>query len=283
MKTIAVVLGLVVIIVVVIVVNAPPPHDNNLAGGPPIPIETVFAILEAENDAVRDLWTKEIVGEGQDRGLQFHEDWHDADVDAGPLPALFLRETAQRVQAGPTPLYLFLGSDFPINDANKFTDLQAQYFAEIKRTSMPQFFHDEEVGMHTAMFSDFAVAQTCIDCHNSEPESPKKDWQLGDIMGATTWSYPKAEVSLTEALTIISSLREGVRGTYEEYVRKTTTFADPPSIGETWPVDDYAIPTVDLFMAEAETRASANTLGMFLDLQRERNGDFPGQDTLGDH
>ena len=283
MKTVAFLVAVVVVIVVVVVINAPPPDEKGFDGGPPIPIETVFTILEAENDAVRDLWTKEIVGNGQERGLQFHEDWHEEDIDAGPLPALFLRETAQRVQRSPTPLYLFLGSDFPINDANRFTDLQDQYFAEIKRTSTPQFFRDDEVGMHTAMFSDIAVAQTCIDCHNSEPESPKKDWKLGDVMGATTWSYPKGEVSLTEALTIVGALREAVRGSYEEYVEKTATFADPPTIGDTWPADDYALPSVEVFMIEAEARASAYTLGMIIELQRESVSESGRSGAAPDH
>ena len=268
MKTVAVILGLVIIVVAVIVVNAPPSDDVTLSGGPPVPITTVFRMLEAENDVVRQLWTQEIVGPGEENGLKFDEDWHDADVEAGPLPALFLRHVGESIQKSPTPLYLFLGSDFPINDANKFTGVQNEYFIEIKRTSMPQFFFDDDVGMHTGMFSDIAVDKTCVNCHNNDPETTKSDWKVGDVMGATTWSYPDEEVSLEEALMLVRTLRRGVRDTYEEYVVKTSTFAEPPTIGEIWPADGYSIPSVDVFMAEAETRASAATLGMIIELQQ---------------
>ena len=31
--------------------------------------------------------------------------------------------------------------------------------------------------------SDRAVSPACVTCHNSHPESPKKDWQIGDVRG----------------------------------------------------------------------------------------------------
>ena len=265
MKTVAIVLAIGVVLVVLIVVNAPPPDDAG-TGGPPVPVEAVFAVLEAEHDSVRRLWAEEIVGAGQEQGLRFDKDWHEG-VDAGPLPALFLRETAEGLRRNPAPLYLFLGSDFPINDANRFTGPQAERFAEIRRTGTPQFFLDPELGFQTAMFSDVASAQACVVCHNSEPDSPKKDWQVGDIMGATTWTYPEAEMSVSEALTLVGALRQSVREAYERYLEKVSTFDDPPPVGERWPADGYFLPSTDVFMAEVEDRASADTLRSLLATQ----------------
>ena len=266
MKTIAVVAAIIVIAVVVIVVNAPPPDAAMSAAGRPIPIADVFTILEAENDVVRQLWTDRIVGDGQLQGLRFGEDWREPGAESGPLPALFLRETAEGLRRSPTPLYLFLGSDFPINDANKFTGVQMQHFAEIKRTGAPQFFLDAEIGMQTAMFSDIAVDETCVSCHNDDPEAPKTDWKVGDIMGATTWSYPKGEVSFTETLTLVNALRQSYRATYEEYVVKASIFANPPAVGDRWPADGHFLPSADAFMREAERRASPATLQALLQL-----------------
>ena len=248
----------------------------SLAGQPAVaisspgfhPITTVFSILEAENDVVRRLCTSEIVGEGQERGLKFDKDWRDPEVEAGPLPALFLRETAESVRRNPVRLYLFLGSDFPINDANKFTGLQTKYFARIKSTGEPQFFVDEEIEMHTAMFSDIAVAETCVVCHNNEPETPKTDWKLGDTMGATTWSYPKGEVSVDEALAMVNALRQGFSDAYQEYLSKAATFENPPTVGDKWPGEGHYVPSVEVFLAEAERRAPAGTLRTILDFQQ---------------
>ena len=221
-KTFMVLAAIVVIAVAIIIVNAPPPDDATSAGDRPIPVAAAFAILEAENDVVRQLWTERVVGDGQRQGLEFGEDWRELGSETGPLPALFLRETAENLRRDPAPLYLFLGSDFPINDANKFTGVQMQHFAEIKRTGAPQFFLDAEIGMQTAMFSDIAVDETCVSCHNNDPEAPKTDWKVG--------------------------------------------FANPPAVGDRWPVDGHFLPSAGAFMQEAERRASPATLHALLQL-----------------
>ncbi len=267
MKFVVVIVALAVVLVVLIVANAPPPDDALAGGGPPLPIETVFAVLEAENDVVRQVWARDIVGSGQAQGIRFDEDWHDEGLDAGPLPALFLRETAEGLRRSSVPLYLFLGSDFPINDANKFTGLQTEHFQVIRRTGEPQFFLDPDIGFQTAMFSDIASAAACVVCHNSDPNSPKTDWQVGDVMGATTWSYPEDEISMSEALTLVQALRRSVREAYVHYLEKVATFADPPPVGERWPADGYFLPSADVFMAEVEERASAQTLRLLLEAQ----------------
>ncbi|HYE36301.1 hypothetical protein [Methylocaldum sp.] len=118
-------------LIVYLFVSAPPPLPEKPDSGSSIPIEQVFAIVEAENDAIRILWTEEIVGKGKAAGLKFDEHWRDENVDAGPLPALFLRETATSLEKGPVRLSLFLGSDFPLNPANRFQGLQMDKFALI--------------------------------------------------------------------------------------------------------------------------------------------------------
>lgn len=267
MRIAAVIIGVAGILVAIIVLNAPPPDEAANVGGPPLSMDAVFAVLEAENDIVRRLWANDIVGEGQQQGMRFDEDWHDEGLDAGPLPALFLRETAENLRRNPAPLYLFLGSDFPINDANKFTGLQSEHFAEIRRTGEPQFFFDPDIEFQTAMFSDVASAEACVVCHNNDPDSPKKDWVVGDIMGATTWSYPENEVSMSEALTLVQALRQAVRDTYEHFLDEVAAFSDPPHVGDRWPADGYFLPSPEVFMAEAEARASAATLRSLLATQ----------------
>ena len=34
-----------------------------------------------------------------------------------------------------------------------------------------------------AVYPDRAVAQACIDCHNSHPDSPKQNFKINDVMG----------------------------------------------------------------------------------------------------
>ena len=231
-----------------------------------VPIETVFEIVAAENDVARSLYTSKIVGGGQKAGLSFDEDWREADVQAGPLPALFLRESSASIQQDPVPLGLFLGSDFPISNANKFSDVQLEKIEIIRETGDPQFFFEAETELHTAMFKDIAVAAPCVECHNDHPETPKTDWEMGDIMGATTWTYPKEAVTQDELYEIITAVRQGFRDAYDGYIAEIDTFDNPPAIGEEWPSEEvYAVPSTDVFMARFEELASPGTLQTIMD------------------
>ncbi len=256
---------LLVVLAIYLFVTAPPPLDEADSGGRSVPIERALAIVAAENDIARTLYTQEIVGKGSRAGLSFSEEWRSDGVEAGPLPALFLREAAASLDRSPVPLGLFLGSDFPISPANRFSGVQSEKFETIKRTRQPEFFYAGDTELHTAMFPDFASAAPCVTCHNEHRESPKTDWVLNDVMGATTWSYPRASVPPEELLAIVAAVRNGFRDAYGAYVERARSFAGPPEIGEKWPEDGYYLPSVEVFLAEFARRSSSSTLDRLIE------------------
>jgi len=256
------------VLVVYLWVSAPPPLPLAEArADEELTVRQLLEVCAAENAAVRALYTKEIVGAGKAVGLAFDERWRDDDVEAGPLPALFLRETARSLEKSPIRLGLFLGSDHPISKANLFTGLQAESFAQMRLDAAPKHFFVEDTGLYSAMFPDLAVADACVDCHNEHPETTKRDWKLNDVMGATTWTYPKGSVSLAEALDVLEALRNSFREAYDRYLDEAETFSSPPSIGESWPSQGYYLPNTETFMREAAARTSPATLNSLLSLR----------------
>jgi hypothetical protein len=253
-----------VALIVYLFVSAPPLLPERSAANANIAVERVFALAESENDAVRALWTREIVGAGQKAGLRFNENWRESGEEAGPLPALFLRETAKNLEKDPVRLSLFLGSDSPINPANRFEGQQQEAFAEIRRTGAPQYFLMPDTGLYTAMFPDEAVAEACVTCHNEHEESPRSDWKLHDVMGATTWTYPDARLTAEEMIKVLAALRSAFRESYQAYLDKVATFRDPPQIGERWPRDGYYLPSVDVFINELGGRTAGTSLDALL-------------------
>lgn len=252
-------------------VSAPPPlpDANDSSASASIPIEAVLQIVAAENDIARTLYTASIVGAGTAVGLKFAENWEQDGIQAGPLPALFLREAATSIERSPIPLGLFLGSDYPINPSNHFSGRQSSAFEQIKTNDQqPSYFYDQDIGRHTAMFADLASVQACVACHNAHPDSPKKDWRLNDVMGATTWNYPKQTVSATEALSILAAVRQGFSDAYQGYLDKVASFVPAVPIGRDWPTERATLPDLDTFMAEFERRASATTLQQLLALEQ---------------
>ena len=246
-------------------VNAPPAlPETRIAAGNKLSTRDLLEICAAENAVVRELYTKSIVEPGLKAGLKFNEKWRDPDVDAGPLPALFLRETARSLAKGSSHLGLFLGSDAPVNKANQFSGVQADAFQQMRRDRAPRHFFMDDVKASSAMFPDVAVSKGCVDCHNKHADSPKHDWKIGDLMGATTWTLPSSSMSLSEALATIAALRSALRDAYVSYIERTKKFSSPPEIGKKWPSEGFCLPDPDVFMEEAERRMSRATLDRLL-------------------
>ena len=252
-------------------VSAPAPLPEEHAAKGDFSVNDVFLIVSEENDVVRKLYTSEIVGAGKKAGLAFAENWREETVAAGPLPALFLRETSASLSKSPVPLELFLGSDFPISAANSFSGRQTEKFLQIKQDGKPQFFFEEDTKLHTAMFPDYAVAPACVQCHNGHADSPKKDWELGDPMGATTWSYPRGKLSMEEMVKIITTVRNSFRQAYSDYLSKAKGFPRTPEIGTHWPRDGYYLPDEKTFFTEFSKRASPATIKRLMRISTGKN------------
>ena len=246
-------------------VTAPPPLQET-GGARDVPVETLFRLLDAENASIRAIYTGEIVTPGLKRGLKFREDWKRADVHAGPLPALLLRETANRLQRRVPELNLFLGSTYPIEASNLFKGDQKTYFAAIERDREPRFFRDRSTGRRTAMFPDLASAPACVTCHNEHPKTPRKDWKLDDVMGATTWSFSRDRLSNDEVMAILAAYRASALETYVAYLQKVERFgpAARPQLGERWPGDGLYLPDAATFRRRFEEKNSAASLGLLL-------------------
>lgn len=246
--------------------TAPADLDDRAGGSRDVPVETLFRLLDAENASIRAIYTAEIVTPGLQRGLAYREDWKTRDVHAGPLPALFLRETANRLQQRIPELGLFLGSTYPIEASNHFKGAQLAYFEKIEQQQQPQFFIDDSTGRHTAMFPDIASAPACVSCHNEHRDSPRKDWKLDDVMGATTWSFPRAKISTDELVAMLAVYRTVALDAYGSYLKKTETFdpASRPRLGDRWPRDGLFLPDAATFRERIEAKNSTASLNLLL-------------------
>lgn len=277
-------LAVLAVLGVYLFATAPEPLDESRGGRADIPVETLFRLLDAENASVRKIYTAEIVTPGQKRGLKFDEGWKSKHVHAGPLPALLLRETANRLQQRVPELSLFLGSAWPIEQANLFKGTQSDYFDDMLEDRSPRFFVDAGTGRQTAMFPDIASAPACVTCHNDHPKSPRKDWVKDDVMGATTWSFPRAHVSQEEMIEILGHYRAAALDAYGSYLAKIETFdaGQKPVVGGRWPGEGpdeaVAVPDLATFTARVESTNSVASLNLLL--HARRSGDV--RDAAGD-
>ncbi|MDC9728133.1 MAG: DUF3365 domain-containing protein [Methyloprofundus sp.] len=175
------------------------------------------------------------------------------------------------LEKSPVPLGLFLGSDFPIVSTNKFSGLQVEKFIQLKQQSAPVFFYSADIERYVAMFPDHAISEVCVTCHNEHPNTPKQDWKLHDIMGATTWLYPDETVSLEEIMDVVFEIRQSIAAAYMKYLDKCKTFQSSPDIGDKWPDQGYYLPDSKTFMDFYERQASLKTMSILLSKNNLRN------------
>ena len=233
-----------IVILTYLFATAPRPLDSDLGAKKTLSTQEALTLLAHENDVTRTLFTKAIVGGGKKNGLRFDEKWEETDVIAGPLPALFLRGVADELSRSDVPLGLFLGSDFPIEKSNKLEDEQALQFQAMREDLEPKHFVDPVTGEQVSMFPDFASAGPCVSCHNDHEKSAKHDWKLGDLMGATTWSYPDDSVTTDEFMRMLLAYRSGVETVWASYAEELAQLpeTDRPELGPQWPSEGHFIP-----------------------------------------
>ena len=228
-------------------------------------VSAMFHAVNAMNSHARQIYTRDIVGAGKKVGLKFGEDWKEDGIEKGPLPALFLRELSSELEKRPEPLGLYLGSSEPINPSNLFKGDTAVDYQSLVSSRQPIFSTLEGYGS-IAMFPDFASAPGCVTCHNEHKDSPKTDWKLNDVMGATTWTWPDSKTSSGEIRQILKVELEALGDAYQNYLDKASTFKTAPKIGSEWPRSgQFALPDKQTYIAAVLDAASPEILSSFIE------------------
>ena len=261
---------LFVLALVYLLATAPPPLVQEELATYSFSTEEALTLMAYENDVTRTLFTKAIVEEGKKQGLEFSESWAQPDVAAGPLPALFLRGVAESLKRSTVPMGLYLGSDFPIESSNRFQGRQAEAFEEMRKDGLPKHFKDPESGDLIGMYPDVASAMACVTCHNDHEKSAKRDWALGDLMGATTWSYPGDSVTTDEFTDMLRAYREGVSDVWNRYLLEVEDMEElqRPDIGAAWPSTGMHLPTAAVFQDSVARLSGAHLLSAMINQEK---------------
>jgi hypothetical protein len=142
----------------------------------------LFEVMSAD----REVYTKQVVNRLQNEEKVINATEHWKDEKTLPLPAQMFRMGAERVREKTKAFTYSLLSLDPINRQNKpRTEIEKRGLDAIARNS-GNHYADETLGeaqYFTAIYPDKAISQACVDCHNTHPDSPRKDYKLGDVMG----------------------------------------------------------------------------------------------------
>lgn len=146
--------------------------------------DLVVRYLLATVQAFRTVYVEHIVERVMQVGIQPKEEWM-KDDHAIMLPFQFVKVAGQEMKALVKNVDVGLVSLTPLYSVN-FPKTEAEVEALKKLMADPKLkvltFADGKDFKGIA--ADFAIEQSCVECHNHHPNSIKKDFKKGDLMGA---------------------------------------------------------------------------------------------------
>ena len=142
----------------------------------------------------RTVYTRLIVNRLQNKEKVIKASEHFEDEKALVLPAQMFRFGAEMVGEETEDFSYSLLSLWPINKQNApRSDVEKKGLQYIVDNKGENYYEIEELGgkkYFTAVYPDMAVAPACVTCHNGHKDTPKTDFELGDVMGGVVIRVP---------------------------------------------------------------------------------------------
>ena len=135
---------------------------------------------------IRGYYTKNVVKKALANGGVRPSINHANEPDGIPLPATFIHDISALLKDEAISLNLFSAFPFPNRGSRQLDDFQQTAWAFLEQNPDEIFSRREEhdgVPVVRVAVADRMVAEGCVNCHNSHPDSPKTDWKLGDVRG----------------------------------------------------------------------------------------------------
>ena len=143
-------------------------------------LELTARYILATAKAFRTVYAQGIIEQAKRVGVTPKEDWS-KDDHAIMLPVQFVKSAGLEIRdfelglIGLTPIY---NSNLPKTQA------EADALKKMMANPEEKVVTFADGNKFKGISADFAIAQSCINCHNSHPASQKKDFKQGDLMGA---------------------------------------------------------------------------------------------------
>jgi len=162
---------------------------------PRVMADALHLVMESD----RTVYTQKVVNRltGKEKVITASE--HFEDDKALLLPAQMFRFgaelAAKRAAEDPRVNFSYsLQSLWPINRHNgPKTEAEIAGLNFVAENKGQNYYTEEELGgtrYFTAVYADTAVAPVCVSCHNKHKDSPRRDFKLGDVMGAVVIRIP---------------------------------------------------------------------------------------------
>jgi methyl-accepting chemotaxis protein len=142
--------------------------------------------VAAEFKTIRAYYTENVVNKVVKSGAFKASHDHKTNDAAIPLPATFVHDLSAALKNNDTTISLYSPFPFPDRKDRKLDDFQQAAWTFLNAHPDETFSRTETRDGNEIVrvaVADKMSGQSCINCHNSDPRSPKTDWKLNDVRG----------------------------------------------------------------------------------------------------
>ncbi len=112
-----------------------------------------------------------------------------------PVPATFNLLLSEEISKAKTGVKSYLYSDYPFTHRGKATHkdtFQRNALTNLQKTPTEPYYSYEQInGVNYLRYAKAVIMkETCVTCHNSHPQSPKTDWEVGQVRGVREVNVP---------------------------------------------------------------------------------------------
>ena len=152
------------------------------------------SLLAKSLETFRKYYSDNVISRALEAGMEIRHDFRDS-KDSLPLPFTLHNELSKQIgkEHFGTVTRIFSEYPYPWNrDGGVKDQFESDALAALTKNPDKPFTLVE--GVDDDRILRFAKADlmhsSCIGCHNSSPDSPKRDWKVGDVAGVLTISVP---------------------------------------------------------------------------------------------
>lgn len=164
-----------------------------------VSVKAMADALHLVMDSDRTVYTQKIVNRLVKKEKVIKASEHFEDDKALVLPAQMFRFGSEMAMKRAEKMdevnfSYTLQSLWPINKQNApKTEAEKAGLKFVAENKGKNYYTTEKLGginYFTAVYADTGVAPVCVSCHNKHPDTPKKDFKIGDVMGGVVIRIP---------------------------------------------------------------------------------------------
>ena len=149
--------------------------------------------------SIRKFYSDHIVPRAQEAGVAVS---HEYRIRKGVIPfpatmSIDLGEAMMQESRGGAHYTLYSDYPFPWRNDRILDDFDREALAALNAKPDKPFTRVEVAagGKRLRYATAVVLAAGCVECHNSHPDSPRKDWKVGDVRGVQQVIIPLADMS----------------------------------------------------------------------------------------